>query len=125
MNYPLTEQDMLEFAMTHVGQELHDLGLKFIEINSTEKKQPQFVCVDEDQQHYYVVVNAVKLPINPYKYNVVWMELFKHQAKLQNAKVLYAGVGLSNIEDETLPIYLDEGYLMKYTGIQSVETYLN
>lgn len=125
MNVPLTDQDLLELAMSYVGQELHDLGLELIEINSTIKKQPQFVCIDEKQQHYFVVVNAVKLPFNPYKYNVVWMELFKLQAKRNNAIVLYAGVGLGNITNESLPVYLDEGYLMKYTGIQSVETFLN
>ena len=38
MNTPLTEQDLLNLAMNHVGQDLQDLGFEFIEINSTIKK---------------------------------------------------------------------------------------
>ncbi len=121
MNTPLTEQDLLELAMSHVGKDLHDLGFQIIDINSTKKKQPQFICKDDNSQQYFVVVNAVKLPFNPNKYNVVWMELLKLQAKRNNAKVLYAGVGLGNAEDESLPIYMEQDYLLRYTGLQSVE----
>ncbi len=120
MNTPLTKQDLFELAMNHVGQDLHDLSLEIIEINYTDSKQPQFICKDYYNQHYYVVVNAVKLPFDPDKYNVVSMESFKHQAQMKNAKVLYAGVGLGNAEDDNLPIYLDDDYLLKYTGIRPV-----
>jgi len=125
MNAPLTEQDLLNLAMNHVGQDLHDLGFEIVEINSTKNKQPQFICTDENSQIYFVVVNTVKLPLNPYKYNVVWMETFKLHAKRKNATVLYTGVGLGNPEDENLPLYFDEDYLIRYTGIQSVETIYN
>jgi NADPH-dependent curcumin reductase CurA len=125
MNTPLTKQDLLELAMNHVGQELHNLGFEIIEINYANNKQPQFVCKDNYEQQYYVVVKAVKLPLDPYKYNVVWMESFKQYAYKQNAKVLYAGVGLGNAEDENLPVYHDQDYLLKYTGVRSVVWMLN
>jgi hypothetical protein len=38
---------------------------------------------------------------------------------------MYAGVGLGNPNDESLPVYLDEEYLMEYNGIQLIENNLN
>ncbi|NNC49756.1 MAG: Na(+)-translocating NADH-quinone reductase subunit F [Flaviramulus sp.] len=125
MSKALTEQELHNLAMNHVGKDLEDQGFEFITINNKLQKHPQFICVDKDNQYYYVIVQAVKLPFNPYKYNVVWMESFKHQAYKKNAKVLYAGIGLGNAEDENLPLYIDQDYLFEYTGIQPVQTILN
>ena len=125
MNKALTEQELHNLAMNHVGQDLEDQGFEFISINSKLQKHPQFVCIDKDNQYYFVIVRAVKLPSNPYKYNVVWMESVKNQAYTKNAEVLYAGIGLGNADDENLPLYLDQDYLFEYTGIQLVKTILN
>lgn len=125
MSKALTEQELHNLAMNHVGKDLEDQGFEFITINNKLQKHPQFICVDKDNQYYYVIVRAVKLPFNPYKYNVVWMESFKHRAYKKNAKVLYAGIGLGNAEDENLPLYIDQDYLFEYTGIQPVQTILN
>ena len=72
-----------------------------------------------------MIVRAVILPENPNNYDVVWMETFKKHARENDAIVLYAGVGLGNPDDETLPLYLDEDYLLEYNGIQVIETPLN
>ncbi|MGB1314127.1 MAG: Na(+)-translocating NADH-quinone reductase subunit F, partial [Bizionia paragorgiae] len=68
---------------------------------------------------------AVILPENPNNYDVIWMESFKKHARENDAKVLYAGVGLGNPNGEDLPIYLNEDYLIEYNGIQFIETHLN
>lgn len=125
MSKPLTEQEIHNLAMNLVGKELEDRGYEFISVNSQLKKHPQFVCVDKNSQYYFVIVKAVKLPNNPDNFDVVWMETFKKHAREQNAKVLFAGVGLGNPNDEDLPLYLDEEYLLEYNGIQHVETNLN
>ena len=125
MSTPLSEQELHNLAMNFVGKELEEMGFEFIAVNSKLKKHPQFVCIDEDNQRYFVVVKAVKLPLNPNNYDVVWMETFKKHAQEQDAKVLYAGVGLGNPDDENLPIYLNEEYLLEYSGLQLVETHLN
>ena len=65
------------------------------------------------------------LPDNPNNYDVVWMESFKRHAREKDAKVLYAGVGLGNMENKEGPIFLDEEYLLEYNGIQVLETNLN
>ena len=43
----------------------------------------------------------------------------------KDAKVLYAGVGIGNPDGDELPIYLNEEYLIEYTGIQLIETNYN
>ncbi len=125
MSKPLTEQELHNLAMNHVGKELEERGFEFIAVNSKLKKHPQFVCIDKKSQYYFVIVRTVMLPENPNNYDVVWMETFKKHAKKKDAKVLYAGVGLSNPQGESLPIYLNEEYLIEYNGIQFIETNLN
>ena len=53
------------------------------------------------------------------------METFKKHAREKDAKVLYAGVGIGNIDKEKQPIYLNQDYLLEYNGIQVLETNLN
>jgi len=125
MSKALTEQELHILAMNHVGKDLESQGFKFITINHKLQKNPQFICVDENNQYYFIVVRVVKLPSNPYKYDVVWMESFKNHAYYRNATVLYTGVGMGNAEGEDLPIRLDQDYLLEYTGLQSVEMIFN
>lgn len=125
MKKPLTKQELHNLAMNHVGKDLEKRGFEFIAVNSTLKKHPQFVCIDKNKQYYFVIVKAVILPNNPNNYDVLWMETFKKHARENNAKVLYAGVGIGNIENEKLPIYLNHDYLLEYNGIQVLDTHLN
>ncbi|MDB9960695.1 Na(+)-translocating NADH-quinone reductase subunit F [Oceanihabitans sp.] len=125
MSQPLSEQELHNLAMNHVGKELEERGFEFVAINSKLKKHPQFVCIDKTSQYFFVIVRAVILPENPNNYDVVWMETFKQHARDNDAKVLYAGIGLGNPDGEQLPIYLDEEYLLEYSGIQVIENNLN
>ncbi|MGZ0016321.1 Na(+)-translocating NADH-quinone reductase subunit F [Yeosuana sp. AK3] len=125
MDKPLSRQELHNLAMNHVGKDLEQRGFEFIAINSKLKKHPQFVCIDKTNQYYFVIVRAVLLPENPNNYDVVWMESFKKHAREKNAQVLYAGVGLANVKDKKLPIYLNESYLIEYHGIQFLNTILN
>lgn len=125
MSTPLTEQELHNLAMNHVGRDLEKRGFEFIAINSTLKKNPQFVCMDKNKQYYFVIVRAVMLPENPNNYDVVWMESFKKHARIHEAKVLYAGVGLGNTENNKLPLFLNQDYLIEYNGIQVIESNLN
>ncbi len=125
MDIALTEQELHNLAMNHVGKDLEARGFEFIAINSKLKKHPQFVCIDKNKQYFFVIVKMVMLPNNPNNYDVVWMESFKKHARENDAIVLYAGVGLGNPIDEKLPVYLNQDYLIEYNGIQVVETHLN
>lgn len=125
MSKALTNQEIHNLAMNHVGKDLEDRGFEFIAINSKLKKHPQFVCMDKNKQYFFVIVRAVILPENPNNYDVVWMESFKKHARENDAKVLYAGVGLGNKDETSTEIYLNEEYLLEYNGIQVLETNLN
>jgi len=125
MSKALTNQELHNLAMNHVGKDLEKRGFEFIAINSKLKRHPQFVCIDANNQYFFVIVKAVILPENPNNYDVIWMESFKNHAREKDAKVLYAGVGLGNPNGEELPIYLNEDYLIEYNGIQFIETHLN
>lgn len=125
MSKALTKQELHNLAMNHVGKDLEKRGFEFIAINSKLKRHPQFVCIDANNQYFFVIVKAVILPENPNNYDIIWMESFKKHALEKDAKVLYAGVGLGNPNGEELPIYLDEDYLIEYNGIQFIETHLN
>ncbi len=121
----LNKQELHNLAMNHVGKDLEKRGFEFVAINSALKRHPQFVCVDKNNQYYFVIVKAVLLPKNPNNYDLVWMETFKKHAHSKNAIVLYAGVGLGNPNGENLPIYLNEEYLIEYNGIQVLKINLN
>lgn len=125
MSKPLSAQELHNLAMNHVGKDLEKRGFEFIAINSKLKKHPQFVCIDKSKQYFFVIVRAVMLPDNPNNFDIVWMETFKEHARSQDAKVLYAGVGLGNPNGEDLPVYLNEEYLIEYNGIQVIETNFN
>jgi uncharacterized protein (UPF0212 family) len=125
MSKALTKQELHNLAMNHVGKDLEQRGFEFVAINSQLKKHPQFVCIDKNNQYFFVIVKAVMLPDNPNNYDVIWMETFKKHAREKNAKVLYAGVGLGNPKGDHLPVYLNEDYLLEYNGIQVIETNLN
>lgn len=125
MRKPLSKQEMHNLAMNHVGKDLESRGFEFVAINSKLKKHPQFVCIDKNNQYFFVIVRVVKLPENPNNYDLVWMENFKKHAMEKDAKVLYAGVGIGNPDGDELPIYLNEEYLIEYNGIQLIETNYN
>ena len=125
MSKPLTEQELHNLAMNHVGKDLETRGFEFVAINSQLKKHPQFVCIDKNNQYFFVIVRVMKLPENPNNYDVVWMETFKKHAFEKDAKVLYAGVAVGNPNGEDLPVYLNHEYLMEYNGIQVIETNMN
>lgn len=125
MRKVLSEQELHNLAMNHVGKDLEKRGFEFVAVNSKLKKHPQFVCIDKNKDYFFVIVRAVILPENPNNYDVIWMETFKKHAHAKDAKVLYAGVGIGNPNGEELPIYLNEEYLMEYNGIQYIDVNLN
>ncbi|WP_026755156.1 hypothetical protein [Sediminibacter sp. Hel_I_10] len=125
MSKALSKQELHNLAMNHVGKDLESRGFEFIAINSKLKRHPQFVCTDKNNQYFFVIVRAVILPENPNNYDMVWMETFKKHAFEKDAKVLYAGVGLGNPNGESLPVFLNEEYLIEYNGIQVIEPNLN
>ncbi len=125
MGKALTKQELHNLAMNIVGKELEERGFEFIAINSKLGKNPQFVCIDKNNQRFFVIVKAIAYPDNPNNYDMIWMESFKKHAQEHKAKILYAGVGLQNPNDPMLPVFLNEDYGLEYNGIQAIDVHLN
>lgn len=125
MKRKLTQQELHNLAMNIVGKDLEKRGFEFIAVNSQLKKHPQFVCIDAKNQRYFVIVRFNTIDNYPVDYDVIWMETFKNHAKKNKAKVLFAGLGLGSIDNETKYPNLDENYLLKYEGLQDLAIELN
>ena len=125
MSRPLTEQDLHNLAMNIVGKDLKKKGYEFIAVNSQLKRNPQFVCVDKNNQRYFVIVKAAGISETPITFDVIWMESFKLHARNNEAKVIFAGVGLGAKENRNRPPNLNEQYLLQYDGLQPLDIELN
>lgn len=125
MNKPLTAQELHNLAMNIVGKDLEKKGYEFIAVNSQLKRHPQFVCVDKNNQQYFVIVRVSEVTEKPITYDVIWMETFKEHARKMNSKVIFAGVGLGNPKNKFEPPCVDEEYLLQYEGLQYLNVELN
>ncbi len=116
----LTDQELHNLAMNIVGRQLEAEGFEFMGVNSKLESNPQFVCLRE-KQLYFIVVRSVPFPLDPKLYNNGLMRKIIEHANRQHAKVYYAGVGLSNAQNQRLPVYLDEPYIVDYDGLIEME----
>lgn len=121
MSRPLSDQELHNLAMNIVGKDLESRGFEFIAINSQLKRHPQYVCIDKNNKRYFVIVKASKITEKPITFDVIWMETFKKHAQSQQAKVLFTGVGLGNVNNKALMPNLNEEYLLQYEGIQFLD----
>lgn len=60
----LTEQDIHNIGMNHVGKELQSMGFEFLGVNSELKKNPQFVTYKKNHTMNFVVVKTSIFPAN-------------------------------------------------------------
>jgi len=111
--------------MNIVGKDLEKRGFEFLAVNSQLKRNPQFVCIDKNNQRFFVIVKAAQITNTPITYDVIWMETFKLHASKNKAKILFAGVGLGAKNDGTKPPYLNAEYLLQYDGLQYLDINLN
>lgn len=115
----LSRQELHNLAMNIVGKELEDQGFEFLGINSELKKDPQFVALKNKKLHF-VIVRAIEYPQDPREMDLFFLETIKEHAKKFNAATFYAGVGLANSKDYTLPVKSSEDYVVNYDGLQEV-----
>ena len=113
---PLSPQELHNLAMNIVGKSLEEDGYEFMAVNSQLKKHPQFVCL-KDKVLHFILVRAVVYPDNPHEMDAETAAKMKAHADKFEAHTYYAGVGLHNIEDPSLPLYLNAPYTVTYAGI--------
>ncbi len=112
----LNPQELHQLAMTIVGRKLKDDGFEFLSVNSTLKKDPQFVCL-KDKKLHFVVVRAVLYPNNPREIGHLLLEKMKVHAQKFNAFLYFAGVGLANAENYHKPILKGKAYAVNFENI--------
>lgn len=115
----LTEQELHNLAMNIVGKELEAEGFEFMGVNSKLKKNPQFVCLREKELHF-IVVRSIPYPEDPREYDTALMIKIKEHALKHEARIYFAGVGLSNAADRTQPVLLNEDYIVEYEGLVEI-----
>lgn len=125
MSKPLTIQEVHNLAMNIVGKDLEAKGYEFIAVNSKLKRNPQFVCIDKNNVSYFVIVKASLISDFPITFDIIWMETFKNHARKNNAKVLFAGVGLGAKKEKNRYPNINEDYLLQYDGLQLLDIELN
>lgn len=117
---PLTEQELHNLAMNIVGKQLEAEGYEFMAVNSTLKKNPQFVCL-KDKKLHFIVVKSINYPNDPKEdVDLVNLNKMKEHALKFEADTYYAGVGLVNASDYNKPVCLNEDYIVDYDGIVKV-----
>ncbi len=115
----LSEQEKHNLAMIIVGKELEKDGYEFLGVNSTLKKNPQFVVI-KDKQTSFIVVRPVSSFEEMTQYDEFLMVPIKEHAKKHQAKVYYASVWLGHGDDIQKPILKNEPYSFIYDGLKEV-----
>ena len=115
----ITEQEVHQLAMQEVGNFLKTEGYEFLAVNSERQRFPQFVCV-KNKILYFFVVSGCLYPQSPKEYNSKIMEKVKVQAKKNNAKLYFAGVGFANAEDYNLKLNKNNPYVINFNGLQKI-----
>lgn len=119
MAVSLTEQELHNLAMNIVGKDLEAQGFEFLGVNSTLKRDPQFVAL-KDKELHFVIVRATKYPQDANVYDPVFMKTIKDHADTFEAKTYYAGVGLGHGSDYAKEVLKNEDYTMVYNGLQEI-----
>lgn len=119
----ISDHDLHRMAMNVVGKQLEAAGFEFLGVNSELKKDPQFVCL-KDQQLHFVIVRASRFPEDPMAVDRTLLTKVKTHAKAFEAVTYYAGVGVYNASDKRLPLSKNHPIDVDFKGLYSVEELL-
>ena len=95
----LSQQEIHQIGMNMVGKHLVDNGFEFLAIKSELGHSPQFVCLKNEKELFFVLVRTVTFPENPENYDETWMLKMKKHSIEKKARLLFAGVGIADSED--------------------------
>ena len=96
--------------MNLVGESLQDLGWEFLLVNSDQKKNPQFVCIDPQGQKSFIIVRPILQGDDPDVYDPVLMEAVRRKAQEHQADTYWAGVGLYDATHKEAPLEKGKSY---------------
>lgn len=116
----LSSKEIHQLGMNHVGKHLVENGFEFLAVKSELGHSPQFVCLKNEKELFFVLVRTVTFPDNPDKYDDAWMQKMKKHAIDKKARLLYAGVGIADsIDMMTKPTKGKESFV-HYKGLVEI-----
>jgi transcription initiation factor TFIID subunit TAF12 len=117
----LTHQEIHQMGMNHVGKHLEQNGFEFLAVKSELGQSPQFVCVKNDEELFFVLVRTVCFPEEPQNYQQAWMTKMKKHAIEKKARLLYAGVGLADSNDMMAKPKKGQESFVNYKGLVEID----
>ena len=116
----LSQQEIHQMGMNVVGKHLVENGFEFLAVKSELGHSPQFVCLKNEKELFFVLVRTVTFPEIPEKYDENWMLKMKKHAIEKKARLLFAGVGIADSDDViTKPKKGQESYV-NYKGLVEI-----
>jgi len=116
----LKRQELHQMGMNVVGKHLEENGFEFLAIKSELGNSPQFVCIKNEKQVFFVLVRTVTFPENPEKYDETWMQKMKKHALEKKARLLYAGVGVADANDMMAQPRKGQESFINYKGLVEI-----
>ena len=116
----LSTQEIHQIGMNHVGEHLEQNGFEFLAVKSELGQSPQFVCVKNEKELFFVLVRTVVFPVDPQKYDKAWMQKMKKHAIEKKACLLYAGVGIADSNNMMAKPMKGEESFVNYKGLVEI-----
>jgi len=116
----LKEQEIHQMGMNVVGKHLEQNGFEFLAVKSELGSSPQFVCLKDEKDLFFVLVRTVTFPDDPEKYDETWMQKMKKHAFEKKARLLYAGVGIANSTDMISKPKKGQESFVNYKGLVEI-----
>jgi len=117
----LNKQEVHQLGMNMVGKHLEQNGFEFLAVKSDLGSSPQFVCVKNEKELFFVLVRTVSFPEDPQKYDESWMQKMKKHAIEKKARILYAGVGIADSNDMMTKPQKGEESFVNYKGLVEID----
>ena len=116
----LSQQEIHQIGMNTVGKHLEQNGFEFLAVKSEFGHSPQFVCVKNEKELFFVLVRTVLFPEEPQNYDESWMAKMKKHAIEKKARLLYAGVGLADSNNMMSKPMKGQESLVNYKGLVEI-----
>ena len=117
----LNKQEIHQMGMNHVGKHLEENNFEFLAVKSEFGQSPQFVCLKNEKELFFVLVRTVSFPEDPQQYDNAWMEKMKKHAIEKKARLLYAGVGLADSTNMMSKPLKGQESLVNYKGLVEID----
>ena len=116
----LNPKEIHQLGMNHVGKHLEENDFEFLAVKSELGQSPQFVCLKNEKELFFVLVRTVTFPDDPQNYEEEWMRKMKKHAFEKKARLLYAGVGLADSDNMMAKPTKGKESFVNYKGLLEI-----